>query len=454
MSWTLKMAFTVYQAYLLSRFMLKPSLKGFVMAVAVLIILFIILKPRLYFIIFVLVRPLMDLYSSKPIFPGFNLASILTIILIFVCGALLFQKESLRKVRESLFLRRFNTLFGLFMLCNIMSLINSEYILEKTFLLGFISDSLRLLSTGVALNYAAVCFSEHKQRKWFFSIIIGSSFVPLVIGLLQFLFKTGNAYTGGFNRIYGTFLHPSVFAQYLLLIGFLLIYLKDFCAVRKWQKRRLFLLFVVVIFALFNTFSRGTWIAWIVAFTFFVLARTKFSGKIKFILAVCLFGALFFNQITTRFEDLKDTEAEEMNSLEWRLTLWEKTMNNLMRHPFTGSGQGAFEKTESVMAHNDYLRIAYETGIFGFLSYISLLLYMFIFSLRNLFRGKDQRYNIFKTPACILLSLLVVSFADNLARSTVVIFYYYIVIGSILSFPGKAVVTEDESSNRQQIPVS
>ena len=47
-------------------------------------------------------------------------------------------------------------------------------------------------------------------------LMLLSSLVPLSLGIYQYVTDTGNHETEGFNRIEGTFVHPSPYASYLL----------------------------------------------------------------------------------------------------------------------------------------------------------------------------------------------------------------------------------------------
>src|SRR6185436_6714370 len=103
--------------------------------------------------------------------------------------------------------------------------------------------------------------------------VLVSCLIPVGFGLYQFFAGTG-IYERGFNRLYGTFAHSNVFAEYLFLVIFLLIFMMARPENRMVLKKVLLgsLLFLVG-FCFYHTFTRTLWIAFAVSVVFYAFMK-------------------------------------------------------------------------------------------------------------------------------------------------------------------------------------
>jgi O-antigen ligase len=85
------------------------------------------------------------------------------------------------------------------------------------------------------------------------------------------------------------------------------------------------------------------------------------------------------------------------------------------------------------MAHNDFLRLGYEIGIPGAISLLALFLYVLFHCfgrLKNaIFPQERDRLSLCQG---LVAGLLTCAMAVNTLRSTVIIFYYLVVMGALL----------------------
>jgi O-antigen ligase len=245
---------------------------------------------------------------------------------------------------------------------------------------------------------------------------------------MQFIFKRGFI-ESGFNRVSGTFLHPNGFSQYLTMVFLVVFYLIQ--SRERTRKQRLFLYgyLGVVASALFMTYTRGAWIGVSAAFMFFLFVKNSFRTKAGyFILALIVLAALM-PTIQKRFSEVEKRKQEDLSSWQWRIQQWKQTADFVREDPVVGKGIGVFEIVFDIGVHNDYLRIAYETGFSGLLSYVGLLLYLLFAAIARLRRATDQEeINRYKLAASLVIAFMLMSFSDNLLRGTIILLYYFAVI--------------------------
>jgi O-antigen ligase len=121
-----------------------------------------------------------------------------------------------------------------------------------------------------------------------------------------------------------------------------------------------------------------------------LLAKSKKKLRGALILAMVLIvlvsvgGERFKERAASIFDDSKD----EVGSRQTRVNLLETGLRAFWNSPFIGVGLGNFvnmEGTSWYMAHNGYIEIAVEHGIFGLVLYLGLLCSI-LFNLRRMQR--------------------------------------------------------------------
>ena len=315
-------------------------------------------------------------------------------------------------------------LFGLFAICHIMTQKD-----PRLFKLGFLK---------AALVAAAA---------------------PIAVGAWQFVSRTGMNIDDISNRIYGTFAHPNVLATFILVLliivaneiinkknNFYAHQANYFFELKTDRTLKLAALGLVLVLAL--TYTR---IAWIGAALLVMIIGIIYYRKLLFIgiSAIALFYALFYpvnNYLINSYNfNLQSSgiifrltaRNQDADSVRWRTNLTTKIIP-LFRDKFlVGYGYGTFARVwddnkdvENIWdntseAHNDYVKVAFESGIIGLLLFSlvfgSLLYRQFIYGIQNHWKNIVFIASIFV--------YLILSLSDNMLHHTPVIWWFWAVWG-------------------------
>jgi len=233
-----------------------------------------------------------------------------------------------------------------------------------------------------------VLFDLKKKLKWLnwgnircFLIIVGSAIG--IFGLIQYLLWPNLKalevlqYDPHFYRVVGTFLDPG-FTGLILVFTLLLI-------IDCWfeeKKRWLILLSLVIYSALALTYSRASWLVFLLVV--FLISYFKKSWKFLVII-LALMGVTYFLLPRPAGEGGK---IERTYTIEARLINCQQVLTIAKEHPLFGVGfntyryaqrdYGFLETEEWQLsqagagADNSWLFVLATTGIFGFLSYLWL----------------------------------------------------------------------------------
>lgn len=221
-------------------------------------------------------------------------------------------------------------------------------------------------------------------------LFYGQSFGKVIITNPSWLVNVGGK---TFFRAISFFPDPHMFAFYLGLIAPVFLSLALFSNVFRftfWQKSLLYGGNCIVFFALGLTFSRAGYVGAFFGVLAVVLIGWRFFAKrIKFAIVVLVLagGIVFFNSSSTaggiiisRFFS-SFNPAEGSNSA--RLLNWKQAAQTIEKHPVFGVGVGAYAEAvsvraperSSITAHNTYLDIAAEMGIFALIVWAVILLF-------------------------------------------------------------------------------
>ena len=194
------------------------------------------------------------------------------------------------------------------------------------------------------------------------------------------------------------------------------------------------LIYLVSLFFLVNTYSRGAIISFVlltIAFTSFQLFWNKKSiPKILIILFIGLMGFLLNifiyqngNNFSDRLQTLTVENIEKDKSTDERLTWYLSALNGIKEKPFTGFGIGNWKIVGNKYVsqyieqykipkhvHNDFLQVFTEVGIFGFIFFVLI----FIFSVRYILKIYKSNRN----DSIIVSSVLMFALVSYLFDST------------------------------------
>lgn len=222
-------------------------------------------------------------------------------------------------------------------------------------------------------------------------------------------------------RAFGTFPHPNV------LGGFLVISLMLILDLWKTDRSRisriyLFIIFLLGFSALYFSFSQNAWGAFVLGLAtyslWFPLREKHFYKKG---LLVVLIGLISLLSLWLIYSLSFDSPSDHR-----RLGLASEALSLFGQHPFLGVGLGNFVKYSHYYwkepVHNIFLLVLSETGILGFLAFLTL----FLSSLKNSLRlyGDSPR------SLSLLVIIIFLSLFDHyLLTSAVGLLLFWLVLG-------------------------
>ncbi len=243
---------------------------------------------------------------------------------------------------------------------------------------------------GVMMSFFFVVINTVRTKKQFFDLCRAfalSGFLVCLYGLYQYVFKAGGAdawideemFEGISMRIYSTLENPNVLGEYILLVMPVAIAL-------MWRSEKIgskiFYLGLTAVMgaALILTFSRGCWIAIMVAAAIYV---TFVCGKLwgLLLLLVPILPFVIPETILHRFASVGDMSD---SSTSYRVYIWMGTFLMLKDFWISGIGMGEeafnqvypFYSYSAIVAphsHNLFLQVWVETGIGGIVAFLALL---------------------------------------------------------------------------------
>jgi len=404
-------------------------------------------KNLFYFLLaLVLLRPSLNIIGQQEIqlhssLPSFNINAVIGGLVFFI--GLVFLIRNIKVIKSTPLFWPILIFIG-FCFSSIFYSINNP---EST------REFIRIAT--IFLLYFLTYKLIREERDWnlLLKFILISYVFPGIIAFGQFALGMGLPDEfGGFNRVYGTFAHPNPFAFYtffILGIAIALILSQKKEVITKLDKKKLWLLASPLVFLLFATYTRSA-LACLIIFVF-VLGVLKYrriliGGAILF-LVVYFLSSVFQQRLWELFT------LDPYGSIVWRLRLWEQMMPISLWQPWFGYGIGTFDSLVeyyrgfqwgSLEAHNDYLKIFVENGIAGLLSYLSLIIGL-LFYLFKIFKKSIEREKTLALSILIIsISLFIISFFDNILRTTALQWNFWILLGGWLKISSSKSYIEEK----------
>lgn len=290
-----------------------------------------------------------------------------------------------------------NMLLGIFIIASLVSIINSQYL----------ALSIRAFFTKI-LKFAALflittqIITTRKKLVRFVTIALASCVLILVDGVIQYFFlhydllhgyKTFNYVTinpSFLGAPTASFPFPNDFAAWILIFIFPIGAYLIFGKTGKSAKAMPVFIFIALFYFLVLTKVRGAWFSFIGAMGFLAFLKPKTTGII--LLIILVLGAVL------AYEELLPYVIS-MTSVNNRGTMWSTAWDIFSEHPIIGSGVNTFFNSFKMArqdqdrgkrgsyAHNCYLQMACDTGLFGlfsFLAFAGAVLYRGFSSLKNI----------------------------------------------------------------------
>lgn len=302
-----------------------------------------------------------------------------------------------------------------------------------------------LVVSLVSLALYFVIVNTLKTKKDFdkaMKIFIITAFILSIYGIMQYftIGTTSKAWVDvNLNpdvktRVVGTFGNPNVFAEYLehiLPVAITLVFVYR----KLLNKMIIGSMAGVMLICLILTFSRGGWLGFASAtILFVVLKMAKFIPLfiVGGIAAIPLLPNVVMQRIST-IGNVQDT------SNAYRTYIWEGTINMIKDFWITGVGYGywAFKNTfleygikgsRAWHSHNMYLEIMAEMGIFGMLTFLWVILSIFITTIKFAKKTKDRYFSYVSIGLlCGFLSIMVHGIAEHILYmpKSVILFWMF-----------------------------
>jgi len=296
--------------------------------------------------------------------------------------------------------------------------------------------SLFILFEG-GLVYFLISSFEIKKKdfigKSVFALILGGVGAGL-IAILQFVlsWKRSVAFIGGFNFLA------------MFLIALIPVALLSFIR----TKNKFYLFSAIILFlGLFTTGSRAGFLGLFAGLLLLFILNFR---KIKYrkIISLVLVVFLLFSFISFLFlfdYPLRFSYQRISSDFSLRMDAWKKSFNVFLENPLFGKGKGIFLKAKALSgdfknlyevnlehSHNLYLQVLAQYGIFSFLVFVGLLIYLFFnINYKKIIEKENLLYQGFLAG---LIALLIFGIFDYIFYSISIIFMFFIYLGFLNKF--------------------
>jgi O-antigen ligase len=299
----------------------------------------------------------------------------------------------------------------------------------------------RYLSTVLIFYASFILIKNNSDLANLIKTIVASAIIPALVAIYQYFTGTGLTYPyeGIYNRVFGTFAQPNILAFYLVLAIALCL-----AIFLSGDKKKISILLYGLLAGLYLvtlafTYTRSAWLGLLLVVIMLGIARyRKFLIIALIFLTICFFS---IQQINTRLQSL--TVMSASSSVQFRLNLWSDGIGYFLQRPVIGYGVGTSNEVVldkrgpsfgSPDAHNDYLRVAIDTGTIGLISFLLLTISLISTLLANYRRQSKPRL---KTLSFVILMIAVcfslISFGDNVLVNTALEWALWAVFGGILA---------------------
>jgi O-antigen ligase len=279
---------------------------------------------------------------------------------------------------------------------------------------------------------------------------------PACVAVYQAATGTGNTLEG-INRAFGTLRHPNDFAIFSAFVGIVAINLllsARAAGRRAWPFAGATLL---VVTGSFFAYARSALISLIIGGMVSIWMRRGGSGlRLRRLAGVgVILGVLlvpFAGTLRSRFSEDQERLASWsvrdvrnpalLSPMQFRLYVWSLAGDMFVRAPVVGNGWGSFSRyfaslltpdiqLEPQNPHNDYLRVASETGVVGLGFFAVAVVSALVSGMRARKAGLGGMWPA--TLVGLMAAYLACSLTINVFASTAPPFYLWVVSGSALA---------------------
>lgn len=328
----------------------------------------------------------------------------------------------------------------------------------------YVTKQKLLLYVSYAMFYLVISnyISRRKQIKRLFWIVFSIAIIESSLGVLQFIIGLSHS---SLTRASGTYINPNNYAGFLgmivpLSLGFaismseegigLIRGFKRFTEVRYFKQ--FLILFATGFFALGLIFSESRGgifsLAGSIVFFYFLLSWGKKARSISWsmiiflVILVCYAAWIGLDPVIARYSE---TEA----GLAGRVAVWKDTLQIIKHFPTVGTGLGSYALSFTLFknqaslpltyshAHNDYLELAAETGLIGFILVLSGMILIFRKALVYVktfpYRNDPLRYYLAIGSVSGIISMLIHAFTEFNFQIPANAYYLVFLLGLLTS---------------------
>lgn len=297
----------------------------------------------------------------------------------------------------------------IFVIIGFISIFNSSFLKQSlTVTPGFIA--------GILFGYYLVFsnITDKKFLKKFVLVMVLGGTTTACIGIFQYLIW-------GTERTSATLANPNVLASYLAMmipIVFSLLLYES-----KKSKKKLLLTFslITMVICLILTRSRAGWLALVGAMSFLLLIEKKKRLAVGLTLIIIVVASILIPSVNARLRTIFDLIVNKE-----RIYGAKSALQMIKDYPLTGIGVNTFyhvypqyqlpeAKEHLVHAHNIFLQIGAEIGLFGVVTLLWLLIRVFKIGWEILRKAKDD---YLRALAIGLLASLIAFLIDQEFDST------------------------------------
>lgn len=242
------------------------------------------------------------------------------------------------------------------------------------------------------------------------------------------------------TRAYSTMENPNILAEYLVIAASFSVAL-FFDSKNIYRKLFLFSTTITLLVCLIFTFSRGGWIAF--SLSIFIILLSENKKIIPIIICLGLISLFFLPDVV--IDRIRTIGSVKDSSNAYRFLIWAAALKMLKDFWLSGVGLGyaAFIKVypnytlagiKAAHAHNMYLQLAIETGIFGLLTFLLSIIKAYTLSILIVYRSLNcffRRISIASIGA--ISGLMVHGMVEHVLFDYRVIFSFWLAIGVIIA---------------------
>ncbi|ELC8386905.1 O-antigen ligase family protein [Clostridium perfringens] len=349
------------------------------------------------------------------------------IIILFIYSLLKYNNKTIFKEK----------IIGIFIIYILICLLSIIYVPNK---LGAIEEVTRYVVIGSTVGIVYGYVNNINKAAKIFKIFIFSGIMPIIVGILQIIFKSGMMY-GEYDRVISTFGHSSKSGFFFSAFSLIMILIFISKNEKLFFKNKIIIriMLILSLLLLYKTYTRSAWINFIIVFI--IMLITWYRKLIIYLIYIGLpLTILLWKNLKTRFfEEVGSTGPLVINigglnitgSYASRVYFWIYGLKNMfIKNIFLGTGISSFYYTysqimhseligrpESVEMHNDFIKILCELGIIG----ASVYLISLVLVLKELIVGLKNTKNeisilIFRATILIYVMAIIAHFSDALLR--------------------------------------